>query len=110
MAIEMKSTTPQLGAAAIKRTFSWVDVVFLFGIFGLLWTILHFGQGMVIHFDESQSPAISTDILNIPYYAGRTLLRMWIAFGFSLLFTLSIGYAAAKSRVAKAIILPALDI
>ncbi len=110
VAIRMKSTAPQLGAAAIKRTFSWVDIVFLFGIFGLLWTILHFGQGMVIHFDESQSPVISTDIRNIPYYAGRTLLRMWIAFGFSLLFTFAVGYVAAHSRAARAVILPALDI
>ena len=87
-----------------------MDLVVLLGVFGLLWTILHFGRGMVIHFDESQSPAISTDIRNIPYYAGRTVLRMWIAFGFSLLFTFSVGYAAAKNRVARSIILPALDI
>src|ERR1700731_3844518 len=106
----MKSTATQLGGAGIKRSFSWVDIVVLFGVFGLLWTILHFGQGMVIHFDENQSPAISTDIRNIPYYAGRTLLRMWVAFGFSLLFTFSVGYAAAKSRAARAVILPALDI
>ena len=76
----------------------------------LAWTILHFGQGMVVHFDASQSPGISTDIRNIPYYAGRTVLRMWLAFGFSLLFTFSVGYAAAKSRIARAVILPALDI
>jgi NitT/TauT family transport system permease protein len=106
----MKSTATQLGAAAIKRTFSWVDIVVLFGVFGLLWTILHFGRGMVIHFDESQSPLISTAVRNIPYYAGRTLLRMWIAFGFSLLFTFAVGYAAAHSRSARAVILPALDI
>jgi len=106
----MKSTATQLGAAEIKRSFSWVDVVVLLGVFGLLWTILHFGRGMVIHFDESKSFAISTDIRNIPYYAGRTVLRMWIAFGFSVLFTFSVGYAAAKSRAARALILPALDI
>src|SRR6202030_2542873 len=106
----MKSTATQLGAAEIKRPFTWVDVVVLLGVFGLLWTILHFGRGMAIHFDESQSSAISTDIRNIPYYAGRTVLRMWIAFGFSLVFTFSVGYAAAKSRVARAVILPALDI
>ena len=106
----MKSTATQLGAPEIKRTFSWVDIVVLLGVFGLLWTVLHFGRGMVTHFDESQSTAISTDIWNIPYYAGRTVLRMWIAFGFSLLFTFSVGYAAAKNRVARAVILPALDI
>jgi NitT/TauT family transport system permease protein len=110
VAIVMKLTATQLGAAEIKRSFSWVDVVVLLGVFGLLWTILHFGRGMVIHFDESKSFAISTDIRNIPYYAGRTVLRMWIAFGFSVLFTFSVGYAAAKSRAARALILPALDI
>ena len=29
------------------------------------------------------APPLDTDIRNIPYYAGRTLLRMWIAFGCS---------------------------
>src|ERR1700722_16526836 len=106
----VKSTATQLGAAQIKRTFSWVDIFVLLGVFGLLWTVLHFGRGMVIHFDESQSLAISTDIRNIPYYAGRTVLRMWLPFGFSLLFPFSCGYAAAKSRVARAVFLPALDI
>jgi NitT/TauT family transport system permease protein len=110
LAIEMKLTATQLGTAEIRRTFSWVDLVILLSVFGLAWTILHFGQGMTVHFDESQSPEISTDIRNIPYYAGRTVLRMWVAFGFSLLFTFAVGYAAAKNRVARSIILPALDI
>ena len=106
----MKLSATQLGAAEIKRTFTWVDLVVLLGVFGLLWTVLHFGQGMIVRFDESQSPEISTDIRNIPYYAGRTVLRMWVAFGFSLLFTFAVGYAAAKNRVARSIILPTLDI
>jgi NitT/TauT family transport system permease protein len=110
VAIEMKSTATQLGTAEIRRTFSWVDLVILLSVFGLAWTILHFGHGMTVHFDEGQAPEVSTDIRNIPYYAGRTVLRMWIAFGFSLLFTFAVGYAAAKNRVARSIILPALDI
>jgi hypothetical protein len=84
----MKINATQLGAVEVRRTFSWVDLVVLLGVFGLAWTILHFGQGMIVHFDESQSTEISTNILNIPYYAGRTVLRMWVVFGFSLLFTL----------------------
>jgi hypothetical protein len=77
VAIGMKITATPLSAAEIRRAFSWVDLVVLFGVFGLAWTILHFGQGMIVHFDESQSTEISTNILNIPYYAGRTVLRMW---------------------------------
>src|SRR5271166_5493033 len=106
----MKSTATQLGAAEIQRSFSWVDIVVLVGVFGLLWTILHFGRGMATHFNENQTLEISTDIWNIPYYAGRTVLRMWIAFVFSLLFTFCAGYAAAKSTAARAVILPVMDI
>src|ERR1700736_5159221 len=107
----MKSTATQLGAADGQRTFNWVDLLIFGGVLGLLWSILQFGSGMMVHFDAtSQSLPISTHIRHIPYYAGRTLLRMWIAFGFSLIFTFSVGYAAAKNRIARAIILPFMDI
>src|SRR5258708_24739985 len=65
---------------------------------------------MVVHFDATQPLALSTDLSNLPYYAAWTLLRMWIAFGFSLLFTFSVGYAAAKYRIARSIILPFMDV
>jgi NitT/TauT family transport system permease protein len=107
----VKSTAPQLAAPEGRRSFSFVDVLVFAGILGVLWSVLEFGKGMVMRFDaSSQSLAISTDLSQIPYYAGRTLLRMWIAFGFSLLFTFAVGYAAAKNRIARAIILPFLDI
>jgi NitT/TauT family transport system permease protein len=107
----MKSTATQLGAAESKRSFNWIDLLIFAGVLGLLWSILQFGAGMMMHFDaESQSLPISTHIRHIPYYAGRTLLRMWIAFGFSLIFTFAVGYAAAKNKVARAIILTFLDI
>jgi NitT/TauT family transport system permease protein len=107
----MKSTATQLGAADSKRTFNWVDLLIFVSVLGLLWSILEFGAGMMVHFDAtSQSLPISTHIRHIPSYIGRTLLRMWIAFGFSLIFTFSFGYMAAKNKVARAIILPFLDI
>ena len=65
---------------------------------------------MLVHFEESQPAALPLGIENIPYYAGRTLLRMWIAYGCSLLFTMGVGYAAAKNPIARSFILPALDI
>ena len=107
----MKSTATQLGAADSKRSFGWIDLILFAAVLGLLWSIAKFGSGMMVRFDAtSQSLSISTDIRYIPYYAGRTLLRMWIAFGFSLIFTFSAGYAAAKSKIARAIILPFMDI
>ena len=67
---------------------------------------------MIVHFDENSEPPLSMDIRHIPYYArGAPLLRMWIAFAFSLIFTMVVGYVAAKNRICCGpIILPALDV
>lgn len=106
----MKSTTAELTATKGKGAFGWADLIVLLGLFGLCWSVLHFGRGMIVHFDENAAPPLDTAVHNIPYYAGRTLLRMWIAFACSLLFTFTVGYAAAKSRAARSVILPALDV
>jgi len=93
-----------------RHSFSWIDFVVLLGLFGLLWSVLHFGSGMMVHFDENSEPPLSMDIRHIPYYAGRTVLRMWIAFGFSMIFTMVVGYVAAKVRPLRPIILSSLDV
>jgi NitT/TauT family transport system permease protein len=64
---------------------------------------------MLAPLDVSQKP-LDQSIYSLPYYAGRTVLRMWIAFGFSLTFALCTGYAAAHNRWARAILLPLLDV
>lgn len=65
---------------------------------------------MIVHFDENSMPPLSMDIRHIPYYAGRTVLRMWIAFAFSMVFTMVVGYVAAKSSLLRPIILSSLDV
>ena len=47
---------------------------------------------------------------HLPEYALLTVLRMFIAIFFSLLFTFTIGTWAAKSRSAEKIIIPCIDI
>jgi len=106
----MKAPTVISPASERSRSFAWVDLAVLVSIFGLLWSVLHFGGGMLVHFDENHMPPLSTSVWDIPYYAGRTVLRMWIAFLCSLLFTMVVGYAAARSRAARVVILPALDV
>ncbi len=106
----MKSTAPQLAIVEERRTLGWIDALFLLVLLGLLWSALHFGKGMIVHFDPAAVPEIDSSPSQIPYYAGRTLMRMWIAFGFSLFFAVATGYLAAKSRTARAFILPALDV
>ena len=107
----MYSTAPQLQADSDRRTgFSWVDAVVLLVLFAVFWSALHFGRGMLVAFDDKAIPELDVSTSQIPYYAGRTLLRMWIAFAFSLFFAISLGYLAAKNRIARSVILPALDI
>jgi len=106
----MKSTSPQLSVNIEQRTFGWIDILLMSILLMVFWTVLHFGKGMLVHFDETVVLQIDSSPYQIPYYAGRTLLRMWIAFGFSLFFAIAVGYAAAKNKAARAVILPALDI
>ncbi|WP_043818502.1 ABC transporter permease subunit, partial [Rubrivivax gelatinosus] len=106
----MKSTAAQLAVTPPGRRFGWVDALVLLALIGLLWSALHVGRGMLVHFDAATMPALDPSPAAIPAYAARTLLRMWIAFGCSLLFAVAVGYLAAKNRVARALILPALDV
>jgi NitT/TauT family transport system permease protein len=82
----------------------------MLALFSLLWSALHFGRGMFVHFDDTVALQIDSSQSQIPYYAGRTLLRMWIAFSFSLFFAIATGYLAAKSKTARTFILPSLDV
>ena len=106
----MKSTAPQLAVQPVRAGFGWIDALVMMSLFALLWSTLHFGRGMVVAFDPQTMPEIDASAWMIPYYAGRTLLRMWIAFAFSLFFAILTAYIAAKSLRARAFILPALDV
>lgn len=53
---------------------------------------------------------VALDPWQLPYYALRTTLRMFAALAASLIFTLIVATAAARSRRAEQIIVPALDI
>ena len=55
-------------------------------------------------------PAVSLDPRNLPYYAGRSTLRMFIALAASFIFTFAYGYAAARSRYAERVLIPLLVI
>ena len=90
--------------------FGWVDVVVIIGVFALLRTVVTLGGDMRAQFDELHPPTLSLDIALIPYYTARTVLRMFIAFAASLLFTVVWGYVAAKNPRARLVMLPLIDI
>jgi NitT/TauT family transport system permease protein len=91
-------------------TFGWVDAIVVLAVFALLWLLLVLSGDMRVRFDELRPPPLSLDVVYIPYYTARTVLRMFIAFAAALLFTFSYGYVAAKSARARKVMLPLLDI
>lgn len=87
------------------------DGAIILGTLVLLALVAQVGVGA---FERFQPPAvvprIDLDPRNLPYYAARSTLRMFIALAFSTLFTLVYGHIAAKSRWAERILIPLLDI
>jgi NitT/TauT family transport system permease protein len=92
-----------------KHRLNWVDAVVLFFVFAILYSVLNLGASMNAPFTLEDQSKIDLDMSMLPYYAGRSLLRMFIAFGASLIFTLIYGYVAAKSRTAEKVLIPLLD-
>lgn len=87
------------------------DIVILAGLFLLLYGIARVGSGFFVAFKPPvMQPHISLDPANLPYYAARSTLRMFIGLVFSVLFTFGYGYICAKSRRAERVMIPLLDI
>jgi NitT/TauT family transport system permease protein len=86
------------------------DIVAFPLLFGLLALVFVGAGGMTKPFDLGKPEIISLDPRILPYYALRTVLRMFIALGVSFVFTLVYAAAAAKSRMAEKILIPILDI
>ena len=97
---------------ALRRfPFGLADVALILGTLVLVGLIARVGAGTLISFvPPDVVPTISLDPVNLPYYAGRSTLRMFIALFCSTLFTLIYGYIAAKSRRAERVLIPLLDI
>ncbi|MGQ9869365.1 ABC transporter permease [Leptodesmis sp.] len=97
---------------ALKRfPFGLADIAVILSTLVLLALIARVGVGALVSFQPPHDlPSISLDPGNLPYYAGRSTLRMFIALFFSTLFTLIYGYIAANSRRAEQVLIPLLDI
>ena len=100
--------TPQ-SVRALQRP-GWRDVLLFLTFFGLLLEVMTLLRGMRQPFAPTQAMAINLSPLALPGYAARSLLRMFLAFGASLLFTFVYGYIAAYNKRAEKIMVPLLDI
>lgn len=97
---------------ALRRfPFGMADLAVMLGTFMLLALVARLGAGALVSFEPPQVvPNVDLDPRNLPYYAGRSTLRMFIALFFSTLFTLIYGYVAANNRWAERVMVPLLDI
>jgi NitT/TauT family transport system permease protein len=97
---------------ALRRVpFGLADIAVLFGLLGLLFLIVRVGTGALVRFQPpAVVPGVSLNPAHLPYYAARSILRMFVALGGSWLFTLVYGYAAARSRRAERVLVPLLDV
>jgi len=86
------------------------DVVVFPLVFGLLLLAAKGAHETLAPLSALREPVVSLDPVNLPDYALRTTLRMLAAMVASLLFTITYGTLAAKSRRAALVLVPLLDI
>jgi NitT/TauT family transport system permease protein len=89
---------------------SLVDLVVGVLVLVVLYVIVGIGRDVRLSFTPTDVSAVDTSVARLPYDAARSLLRMFVALGASYLFTFVYAYAAARSRRAGKVMLPALDI
>ena len=105
-----RSSFPSRGSLR-RPPISPIDVVVGFGLIALLYALVRLGSSMNASFvPKSATSKVSTDPIDLPYYAARSLLRMFIALFFSVVFTFVYGTAAARLRRAETVLIPLLDI
>lgn len=94
----------------VSRFMNRWDVVLLILILAVLFFLGWTGQQMATPYALGEPLPISLSPTQLPFYALRTVLRMFIALFFSIVFTFIFGSLAAKNRRAEQIIIPAIDI
>ena len=88
-----------------------VDLIVFAALLALLFGLLRLAPALNAPFLPKTAPStVSTDPADLPYYAARSLLRMFIGLVLSVLFTFVYATAAARLRRAEKVLIPLLDI
>ena len=99
------------GRESLRRLrFRPLDIMVGVGVFLLIYAVVRVGASARVPLHPSRAATISTSPAELPYYAARSLLRMFVALLFAYAFSLSYAYVAARSRRARRVLIPALDI
>jgi len=86
------------------------DVLALGAIMAAFVGIVHAFHGMNVPLPAANQPAVDLSYWNLPYYALRTILRMFAALAASFVFTFTYATLAAKSRRLEIVLIPILDV
>ncbi len=92
-----------------RAPFTAADIPVALVVLALLVASVHLGRSMTapaVH----EALAIHLDLAYLPYYAFRSVVRMFIAFSWTLVFTFAYGSLAAHSPWAERVLMPLLDI
>jgi NitT/TauT family transport system permease protein len=91
-----------------SSNWTWQDGLLIMVILSFIVAIIRTASQFSGTFEPELT--ISTNINALPGYTAQTLIRMGLAYFFSLIFTLLYAYAAYRSRIAERILIPMLDI
>lgn len=95
---------------SVSRYINRWDLLLFVLIFSVLFFMTWAGKQMATPYALGDQIPISLSPKALPFYALRTVLRMFIALVFSIGFTFTVGALAAKNRRAEQVIIPAIDI
>ena len=94
-----------------ENTRFWSDIIVCIGIIALFGVSAFLLQRINQPIGPKGIPsAVSTDLINLPYYTLRSVFRMMLALIASLIFTIVYGSLAARSRRLGKVLIPLLDI
>ncbi|GAC1353906.1 MAG: hypothetical protein NVS4B8_17430 [Herpetosiphon sp.] len=106
----MNVTFPSADSIKPRRYFSrWDLIVIPLILVGLILLTVALRGASVPYGANTPDLTVSLNPINLPYYGLRSMLRMFLAVLFSLLFTFTYATAAAKSRRAERVLIPILD-
>ncbi|MDA9832056.1 ABC transporter permease subunit [Gammaproteobacteria bacterium] len=87
----------------------WDFLAFL--LIGMCFLMIGGGMNEVLSpAGDLSAKSISLDLEYLPYYAGRSVFRLFIAIVLAVIATFLIGALAVKNRVAEIIIIPIIDV
>lgn len=104
----IRSTFTSANNARLYPNF-W-DLLALLLVLAIIMFFAWNARQMATPYQIGEKIPISLSFGMLPFYAGRTVVRMLIAMLFSLLFTFIFGTWAAKSHRAERLIIPMIDV